>query len=144
MTCKHLSIITDASPSVADQCAIGEDGGIPTMWFYGQCSRNTEPPCVPFARTTASNATSPPQTQPQAAIEALPRDKWPLLAKLTAKLAIPSNTGLGAVLRILKHGGADTLAEWYTKLTGKDCGCTGFQGIAPLPGPAAASPVSGG
>lgn len=54
--------------------------------------------------------------------------KWPTMARMVAKLRRPEDKGLGdTVARNIKWLKGDTLASWYKKLTGKDCGCSDRQ-----------------
>jgi predicted O-methyltransferase YrrM len=57
-------------------------------------------------------------------VQAVPRSQWPLLLRPVELLASHRDMGIGDTLhRCLERLGAGTLAEWYTKLTGSDCGC---------------------
>lgn len=58
----------------------------------------------------------------------LPRSAWPLLARAVAKLAKPEDKGIGDVVaRMAGAVGGETMSEWYTRLTGKECGCASRQ-----------------
>lgn len=51
--------------------------------------------------------------------------KWPMLVRAIAAYREPSDMGVGDTLeRLFGHLGADVLAKWFTRLTGRDCGCS--------------------
>jgi hypothetical protein len=54
----------------------------------------------------------------------VPRGKWPLIAKIIAKMRSEEDTGIGdAIARHLARFGAEGMKRVYKRLTGSDCGC---------------------
>ena len=111
---------TDAGGGIAI-CRAGHYSGRTT---HGTCLRHcpwreaAEGAGVPATTVTVS---APP-------LAAVPRSEWPLAAKMLSALAQPGDAGLGDVVaRLAKLAGAQSLARWYTDLTGHDCGCSARQ-----------------
>ncbi len=119
MACKHLTIIPDASPSVAGRCGIGEGGGIPTHGFCRRCPKNTDPVKQP-TRTTVTRV--PVATSVSTHIASIPRDKWPAWATGMALAAIPEDVGIGDVVHRLA-GPANKITDWLKEKGIADCGC---------------------
>ena len=98
------------------ECAAGRYGGRTT---YGTCLRH-----CPWREPFPGSNAIPPQTT----ITFTARAEWPLAAKMLAALARPGDQGLGDIVaRLAQLAGAQSLAEWYKYLTGRDCGCSARQ-----------------
>lgn len=83
-------------------CAIGEHGGEPTVRQCIDCRKRVRLVRIP----------------PKPA-------KWPLLVRAVARLRQPGEIGIGDTLtRIIEGVEGDTLAAWYERVTGQDCGCS--------------------
>ncbi len=59
----------------------------------------------------------------------IPRDQWPMAARIVAKLATPADVGVGDTLaRTIDPLGGDIFKRWYKRITGAKCGCQNRQG----------------
>lgn len=57
-------------------------------------------------------------------IKPAPRDKWPIVVRAVARLRVDADKGLGdTIARIADKVGGNTLADWYERITGENCGC---------------------
>jgi len=55
---------------------------------------------------------------------AVPRDQWPLWARLASALAKDGDKGIGdTIARTIGPVGGDAFKAWYQKVVGQDCGC---------------------
>ena len=64
------------------------------------------------------------EAAPASTVKALPFDEWPLALQLLAKLAKPTDKGLGDVIeRIIGPIGGNAFKTWFKRATGRDCGC---------------------
>ena len=69
-----------------------------------------------------ANVAPPP---PAVAPVAVPREKWPFAVRVLARKAKPGEVGIGDTLhRLIGHLGGDAMAHAFTRLTGRDCGCS--------------------
>jgi len=72
-----------------------------------------------------SFATPTPPVDPAAPT---PPAQWPLILSPLVMLRNDTDKGVGDTLaRLLDKLGGKTLAQWYTAITGQDCGCTDRQ-----------------
>lgn len=54
----------------------------------------------------------------------LPRDQWPLTARIVAKLATAEDQGVGdTIARVIDPLGGEIYKRWHRRITGRDCGC---------------------
>lgn len=77
----------------------------------GGCGQGGDP--IPLVR--AASAPKP---------HAVPRDQWPLWARLASALAKDGDKGIGdTIQRTIGPIGGDAFKAWYQKVVGEDCGC---------------------
>jgi hypothetical protein len=74
--------------------------------------------CRQYRAAASRRASSPPK----------PPKPWPLAARTVAKLRRDGETGVGDTLaRLIGSVKGDRMARWYTRMTGRDCGCADGQ-----------------
>ena len=62
--------------------------------------------------------------QPIGPAQPVPLSGWPLPLQLLAKLAKPTDAGLGDVIeRVVGPIGGNAFKLWFRRATGRDCGC---------------------
>lgn len=94
-------------------CGEGLHGGTPSLTDCGACPRRRQ-----LVRRRPGFAKA----------ARLDRSKWPKLARAVAWLRRPEDIGVGdTVARLAAVAGGDTLADWYQRIVGADCGCRNRQ-----------------
>jgi hypothetical protein len=69
-----------------------------------------------------------PKTSDGYGVKQIPKDQWPLWAKVLSRLSKPGDKGLGDVVsRTIGPENSEAFKKWFKMTFGKDCGCAGRQ-----------------
>jgi hypothetical protein len=110
LECPHFS---DVGREDGGACAIDEHGGAPTVAQCIGCGIRLQ-----LVRLNVKVKRNPPD----------PR-RWPLVARAVYRLRRPGEAGIGdTVERLIRGVKGDTLAAWYERITGAECGCEDKRG----------------
>lgn len=96
----------------------------------GLCSANGKPYIENAETSVCPKGRFDPNSPPAPPYDpSMPREKWPLAARIIAKLATTEDRGVGdTIARVIDPLGGSVYRRWYRRITGSECSCTDRQG----------------